>query len=88
MELHEPHRIMAVHITDRLKEAIEVQKQLTCFGNYIRTRLGLNETEKAHSGPAGLILLEVVGPDDKAAELQAALSKIEGVEVKTITFGH
>ncbi|RPI59072.1 MAG: hypothetical protein EHM48_09485 [Planctomycetaceae bacterium] len=88
MELHEPHRIVAVHITDRLKEAIEVQKVLTCFGANIRTRLGLNEVEKAHSGPAGLILLEVTGTAAKATELQAALCKIEGVEVKTIVFEH
>ena len=39
----EDHTIVAVHITDRLKEAVEVQKLLTRYGGQIKTRLGLHE---------------------------------------------
>ena len=45
------HIILGVHITDRLKEAVEVQKLLTVFGRYIKTRLGLHEVDRAE-GPS------------------------------------
>lgn len=86
--LHEPHIILAVHITDRLKEAVEVQKHLTSYGRFIRTRLGLHELEKLHDGPSGLLLLEMAGPDTKAKELADQLNAIPGVEVKSIVFEH
>ncbi len=83
-----PHVILGVHITERVKEAIEVQKAFTCFGRYIKTRLGLHDIEKAAEAPNGLVLVEFVGPDGKAKELIDALSKIHGVEVKSMVFEH
>lgn len=83
-----PHTILGVHITERLKEAVEVQKQLTAYGRYIKTRLGLHEIEKGHEAPNGLLLLEMVGPDDKTKELCDRLNAITGVEVKSMRFEH
>jgi len=82
----EKHTIIGVHITDRLTEAVEVQKVLTQFGNQIKTRLGLHEVERA--APNGLLLLEMVGEDAGINAMIGKLNKIEGVEAKTLIFEH
>ena len=86
------HIILGVHITDRITEAVEVQKQLTRFGGYIKTRLGLHEVEEPDAGSAGskngLMILELVSNEQKARELSEALSGIEGVEVQSMKFRH
>lgn len=84
----ETHYILGVHITDRLREAVEVQKLLTTYGGQIKTRLGLHEisTEKANLN--GLLLLEMVQPEQGVRELADKLNAIEGVEVKQMTFAH
>lgn len=86
------HVILGIHITDRIKEAVEVQKSLTLFGGYIKTRLGLHEVEQCNGESVGskngLVLLEMVGSEAKAHELAAKLNAIEGVEVKTMVFQH
>lgn len=82
------HLILGVHITNRLKEAVEVQKCLTDHGRYIKTRLGLHEVEAASEGPNGILLLEMIGPEDKTLALAAKLKAIEGVEVQSMTFDH
>lgn len=86
------HVILGVHITDRIKEAPEVQKSLTTYGGYIKTRLGLHEVEEPQGtnvgSKNGLLLLEMVGSQEKAEELAAKLNAIEGVEVKTMVFTH
>jgi len=82
------HTILGVHITDRLKEAMDVQKLLTTYGSYIKTRLGLHELADVGPGPNGLLLLEVAGPDSSVKALTEKLSALEGVEVKSMVFEH
>lgn len=86
--MKEKHTIVAVHITDRLKEAVEVQKILTHFGGQIKTRLGLHEVATGQTGLNGLLLLEMVGPDASMAEMMSRLNALEGVECKSLTFEH
>jgi len=85
------HVILGVHLTNRLTEAVRVQQLLTQYGGYIKTRLGLHAVESPAGGetgsPNGLVLLEMVN-QAKADELAAKLSGIEGVDVKSMTFGH
>lgn len=86
------HIVLGVHITDRLTEAVEVQKLLTAFGGYIKTRLGLHEVEEPFGAPVGskngLLLLEMAATQDKAQELVDKLNAIDGVEVKSMIFRH
>jgi hypothetical protein len=82
------HIVLGVHITDRLKEAVEVQRLLTAYGAHIKTRLGLHEVQEKSAGPNGLLLLELVGGDKPAKELAKKLGKLAGVEVKSFTFEH
>ena len=85
------HVILCVHLTDRINEAVKVQKAFTAYGGYIKTRLGLHETPAGGSevgSKNGLIVLEMVGPESKATALAASLNKIAGVEVQSLTFTH
>ena len=84
----ETHIILGVHITNRLKEAVDVQRQLTAYGKNIKTRLGLHETEGEVTELNGLLLLEMVGRAKASQELQDRLNAIEGVEVKRMEFEH
>lgn len=81
----EKHVVVGVHITDRVEHATHVQQVFTDFGKHIKTRLGLNDLGK---GPAGLILLEMVGNEKVADDLMKKLKKIEGVDTKKIIFEH
>lgn len=82
------HRVMGIHITERVQHAGDVQQVLTRFGCQIRTRLGLHEADAGVCSPNGLILLDLVDDDAKAGELKAALTAIDGVEVQTMVFDH
>ena len=82
------HTILAIHVTERLKHAVQVQQALSEHGCYIKTRLGLHETSDSFCSPNGLIILEMLDNDAKVRELQARLAAIEGIETKRIDFDH
>jgi hypothetical protein len=82
------HLIYGVHVTDRVKEAPDIQKVLTEYGCYIKTRLGLHHVDENLCSPRGLILLEMFGDEAKCAELKKRLAAVEGVEVKEMVFDH
>ena len=79
------HVILGVHVTDRMKEAVEVQKVFTQYGSHIKTRLGLHEIGNS---PEGVVLLELVGDAKAGKELAKKLAAIEGIEVQQMVFGH
>lgn len=83
----ETHTVLAVHVTNRVKEVPLVQKSLSEFGDVIRTRLGLHEVGKNYSSPQGVLLLDIVG-EPKARQLQKSLNKIKGIETKLVVFRH
>jgi len=82
----EEKRILGVLITDRKKEAGEVQKVLTKFGCSIKTRLGLHEASDETCSNEGLILLELTGDYKEMDKLEKELESIEGTETKKMTF--
>jgi hypothetical protein len=83
------HILVGVHITDRVKHAVEVQNVLTDYGCNIKTRLGLHEIGAGdRCSPNGLVVLEFVGSKAKCNGLCRKLKAVEGVDAKTMTFGH
>jgi len=82
------HIIVAIHVTNRVKQASAVQAVLTKYGGHIKTRIGLHEATGRAVGPNGLILLELVGAQRKYASVIDALNAISGVEAKNIVFAH
>jgi hypothetical protein len=85
---YENHTLMGVHITDRVAEAVEVQRLLTEYGTNIKTRLGMHEVDKGFSAPNGLLVLEMVGDPGRIGELHDKLNAVEGVEAKCMEFAH
>ena len=84
----ENHVILAIHIHDRIKNAVDVQQLLTAYGCSIKTRLGLHEASNSVCSGTGIIILELVGPISKMKELMTKLKKVKGVEVKALIFKH
>ncbi|HEX3020522.1 MAG TPA: hypothetical protein VHP36_09475 [Chitinispirillaceae bacterium] len=82
------HYIVGVHITNRVKHVPSVQNVLTEFGCNIKTRIGLHEMSEDTCSPNGLILVELIGDDQKLKDFTSALKNIEGVEVKEMIFSH
>lgn len=86
--VREKHIILGVHVTDRVKEAPDVQKLLTAYGCNIKTRVGLHHVDDNACSPRGLILLELFGDEAVCRELTDKLGALEGVEVQTMVFDH
>ena len=77
--------IMGVSVDNRNDCAIEVQKLLTEYGCYIKTRLGLHEAEMECS-PKGIVLLIFASHAAKEAdELEAKLKALTCVSVNKMT---
>ena len=85
--MYQPHTILGIHITDRVREAVKVQQLLTASGQQIKTRVGLHELEK-QGGKNGLILVEMVGPEQGIRDLADGLNALEGVECQAMVFHH
>jgi hypothetical protein len=84
----DPHIVLGIHITNRLKNAVEVQKVFTEYGCNIKTRIGLHDVSETVCGPSGVVLIEFFGSVVEAEQMQSALCSIEGVQVKSMVFEH
>ena len=82
------HLIVAIHVTNRVRQAVRVQQVLTQYGANIKTRLGLHEATGKSVSPNGVILLEMVGPVQRCLGIITTLNHIGGVEAKSVSFGH
>ena len=82
----EEKRILGILITDRQKEAGEVQKLLTKYGCSIKTRLGLHEVTEDHCSREGLILLELTGDLSEMDKLENDLNQIQGTDTQKMVF--
>ncbi len=86
--MSDPHIIVGVHITNRMKNAPEVQRVFTEFGCNIKTRIGLHDVAENVCGPSGVVLLELYGTPADAEQMQQRLNAIEGVHVQLMVFEH
>jgi len=87
MKLHK-HIIVGVHVTDRVRHAGAVQKVFTEYGVHIKTRLGLHDVDNCNSSPSGIIVLELVGNEEKCSSIIKKLTAIRGVDAKKMVFSH
>ena len=86
--MKEDHVILGIHITNRVRNASEVQKVLTEYGCNIKTRLGLHEVAEHYCAGEGVVLLEIIGGNEIRQGMVSKLRLIEGLEVKEMVFGH
>ena len=73
---------LIVVINKRKKEAVTVQKILTEWGCFIRTRLGIHEGVLDNCTEVGSIFLELVGEKEKLEELTRKLNLLSGVNAQ------
>lgn len=87
MEQFKEKIIMGISVGHREKEALEVQKLLTEYGCYVKTRLGLHEASNNACNSKGLIILEFIpNSDDKVQELEDKLAAIPDVKTGIMEF--
>jgi ribosome biogenesis SPOUT family RNA methylase Rps3 len=79
-------RILGLLITDRIKEAGRTQEVLTRFAHIIKSRLGFHEVTEDVCSRVGVIILQLSGKSCDFDELEQALSKIEGLELRHMSF--
>jgi hypothetical protein len=82
------HIIVAIHVTERMKNAGALQQALSEYGCYIKTRLGLHEASDDFCSANGIIILEMIDNGDKSAELTLKLDAMDGITTRTIVFDH
>jgi len=76
--------ILGLLVEKKHNVVVSVQKVLTSYGCYIRTRLGVNET--FFGEPAGLIILELTGDKKQRQLLEKDLNGLKGVQVRRMIF--
>lgn len=79
-------RILALMITDRIKESGMVQHILSKHASLIRSRLGFHEVSDEVCSRNGIIILILTGNPTKWDEFESALSAVQGVEVQHMSF--
>lgn len=77
--------IIGLKISNRVTNAINVQKILTDFGCAIRTRIGLHHEEHGQCAPDGIVLLEITD-DEVALEIAKALCDVDGIQIEQMKF--
>ena len=82
------HLLLCIHVTNRIKNAPELQVLFTQYGANIKTRLGLHEVTDKIDSPAAVMVLEMVGDEDRFNELAGKVGAIEGVDVQKVVFSH
>jgi hypothetical protein len=80
--------ILGVQIIDRLGFAPKVQELLTKYGCSIKTRLGLHEVsdDGEFCSRSGLLIMEMIGPDEEIEKLRAGLAELPGISVEKMVF--
>lgn len=76
--------VVAILVSHRNQAAEKVQKVLTGWGCMIKTRLGIHEGVLDDCSEKGLIILDLVGQDEKIEELVRKLNTLHGVNAKRV----
>lgn len=76
--------IMVILIGKRKESAVNVQKILSGWGCLIKTRLGIHDGVLENCSDAGMIILELVGDQDKKDELFRKISLVPSVNAKVV----
>lgn len=78
--------IIGVQVTNRIKNALEIQEILTEFGCNIKTRLGLHEVTETVCSTLGILVLEMYGDIKQIKDMETRLKAVQGIVVKKMVF--
>ncbi len=76
--------VVLILVSNRKEAALKVQQVLTGWGCMIKTRLGIHDGVLDQCTETGLLILEVVGEEDRKAEMERKLNVIPGVVAKRV----
>jgi hypothetical protein len=76
---------MLILIGSRQDAAEKVQKILTGWGCFIKTRLGLHDDVLDNCSQSGLIFLELTGDVAQMQEIERKLNLVKSVDARLIT---
>ncbi|NCU32473.1 MAG: hypothetical protein EOM23_05985 [Candidatus Moranbacteria bacterium] len=76
--------VLLILMSTRQETAEKVQKILTAWGCFIKTRLGIHDGVLENCTDTGLVFLELVGDEEKHVEMERKLNRIKGVDAKLI----
>jgi hypothetical protein len=76
--------VLLILMSTRQETAEKVQKILTAWGCFIKTRLGIHDGVLENCTDTGLVFLELVGDEEKHVEMERKLNLIKGVDAKLI----
>jgi hypothetical protein len=77
--------VLLIYMKTRKETADKVQKILTAWGCFIKTRLGIHDGVLDKCTDTGLVFLELVGENEKNVELERKLNLINGVSAQLVT---
>ncbi len=77
--------VLLIYLKTRKETAEKVQKILTGWGCFIKTRLGIHDDVLENCTETGLLFLELAGEREKHEEITRKLNLIIGVDAKLIT---
>ncbi|MCK4533437.1 hypothetical protein KAU39_06580 [bacterium] len=76
--------ILIILLGKRKESAVNVQKILTQWGCLIKTRLGIHDGVMENCSESGLIILDLVGENEKKEEFTRKLNLLSGVTAKLV----
>ena len=76
--MSENHLVLSVHLSDRVKEAVDAARAFPELGRDIKTRVGLHDADGRVCGSGGVILLELVGGEESCNKLHRAARGYRG----------
>lgn len=77
--------VLLILVHHRQETAEKVQKILTGWGCFIKTRLGIHDGVLENCSESGLIFLELTGEFGKHEEIARKLNLVKGVDAKLIS---
>ncbi len=77
--------ILGVKIENRFENSECIQRVLTEYGCFVRTRLGLHDIREGVCPKYALILLEIIDRE-KAVSVEKLLLDIPGIEIQRMEF--
>lgn len=76
--------VLLMLINNRKDSAEMVQKILTGWGCFIKTRLGIHDGVMENCSESGLIFLELTGDLEKNQEMARKLNLLKGVDAQLV----
>jgi len=76
--------VLLILVSHQKESAEMVQKILTGWGCYVKTRLGIHDGVLENCSDSGLIFLELTGEPEKHEEIARKLNLVKGVDAKLV----